>query len=44
MLCDRAEISEPIANRTSTATSVRSLPNMSPTRPRIGVATDAVSR
>ena len=33
MLCDRAAISEPIANRQSTATSVRSLPNMSPTRP-----------
>ena len=44
MLCDRAAMTEPSANRQSTNTSVRSLPNMSPKRPRIGVAIEAVSR
>ncbi len=42
--CDSAPTSEPIANTPSTASSTRSLPNMSPSRPTIGVAIDAVSR
>ena len=43
-LLDSAHISEPTANSPSTTTSMRSLPNMSPSRPRIGVAIDALSR
>ena len=35
------EISVPTASATSTSTSTRSLPYMSPSRPRIGVATEA---
>ncbi len=42
--CDSAQTSEPRANTTSVPSSIRSLPNMSPRRPMIGVATDAVSR
>ena len=34
----------PIANTTRTQTKTRCLPNMSPTRPRIGVQTEAESR
>ena len=39
-----AASSEPTASATSVATKIRSLPIMSPTRPRIGVITDADSR
>jgi hypothetical protein len=39
-----ADTSVPTARIASTATSVCSLPYMSPTRPTIGVATDALSR
>jgi hypothetical protein len=42
--CDSAQMTEPNPNTTSEPTSIRSLPNMSPRRPTIGVATDAVSR
>ena len=42
--CDSAPTSEPIPNTTSTASSTRSFPNMSPSRPTIGVAIEAVSR
>ena len=40
----RAAISEPPPNPASTTSSVRFLPNMSPSRPAIGVATEAESR
>ena len=36
--------SVPPARQTSTTSSIRFLPNMSPSRPAIGVATDAASR
>ena len=39
-----ALIKDPTERATSTATMIRSLPNMSPTRPRIGVAIAALSR
>lgn len=39
-----ALINDPNERATSTATMIRSLPTMSPTRPRIGVATAALSR
>ena len=39
-----AAISVPRASTASTTTSVRFLPNMSPMRPAMGVATDALSR
>ena len=39
-----AAISEPTASATSVATKTRSLPIMSPVRPRIGVMIDADSR
>ena len=39
-----AASSEPAASAISVATKTRSLPIMSPTRPRIGVAIDAASR
>ena len=39
-----AATTEPTASDASTATSTRFLPNMSPRRPRIGVATEADSR
>ena len=35
---------DPMASTASTMTSTRTLPIMSPTRPRIGVKTDAESR
>ena len=41
---ESAEITVPSASATSTITSTRSLPNMSPSRPAMGVATEAVSR
>ena len=41
---DSAEISVPAPSTSSTITSRRSLPNMSPMRPRIGVKIEAVSR
>ena len=40
----RALTNVPDGDRGSTITSTRFLPNMSPSRPRIGVATDALSR
>ena len=43
-LLDSAAINDPTANSPSTTTSMRSLPNMSPSRPRIGVAIEALSR
>jgi hypothetical protein len=42
--CESAQTSEPSAKTESAITSMRSLPNMSPSRPTIGVETDAVSR
>ena len=39
-----AETSVPTQSSASTITSSRSLPYMSPSRPMIGVATDALSR
>ena len=42
--CDSAATSDPSPKTSSVMTSSRSLPNMSPRRPTIGVATDAVSR
>jgi hypothetical protein len=42
--CDIAQTTDPTAKTTSELTSIRSLPNMSPSRPTIGVETDAVSR
>ena len=39
-----AAISEPTASVASATTSIRSLPTLSPTRPMIGVKTDAESR
>lgn len=44
MLVANAAISEPIESATSAATSIRSLPTLSPTRPTMGVNTDADSR
>ena len=41
---ESAEITVPSVSATSTITSTRSLPNMSPSRPAMGVATEAVSR
>ena len=41
---DSALISVPAPSTSSTITSRRSLPNMSPSRPRIGVKIEAVSR
>ena len=41
---DSAEISVPAPSTSSTMTSSRSLPNMSPRRPSTGVKIDAVSR
>ena len=41
---ESAEMTVPTASARSTTTSTRSLPNMSPSRPAIGVATEAVSR
>ena len=42
--CDSAPSSVPAAKTTSVQIRTRSLPSMSPSRPRIGVATDADSR
>ncbi len=42
--CESAQTSEPSAKTESAITSMRSLPNMSPSRPRIGVETEAVRR
>jgi hypothetical protein len=39
--CDIAQTTDPAAKTTSELTSIRSLPNMSPSRPTIGVETDA---
>ena len=39
-----ALINDPTERATRTATMIRSLPSMSPTRPRIGVAMAALSR
>ena len=41
---ESAEITVPTASAKSTTMSTRSLPNMSPSRPAIGVAIDAESR
>ena len=40
----RAASTDPTASATSAATSIRSLPHMSPSRPMIGVKIDADSR
>ncbi len=42
--CDSAQTSVPTEKAPSTRTSTRSLPNMSPKRPMIGVAIEALSR
>ena len=39
-----AATSDPAVSATSTMMSIRSLPNMSPSRPSTGVATDALRR
>ena len=44
MLGATAASSEPTARALSATTSIRSLPTLSPTRPMIGVNTDAESR
>ena len=44
MLVASAAIIEPTASATRATTSIRSLPTLSPTRPTIGVQTDAESR
>ena len=44
MLLASAATSDPNASVTSATTSIRSLPNMSPSRPRIGVKIEALSR
>ena len=41
---DSAHTTEPTANSASETASSRCLPNMSPRRPKIGVATEATSR
>ena len=41
---ERAQTSDPRAKMIRVMTSIRSLPNMSPSRPMIGVATEAASR
>ncbi len=41
---ESAQTNEPTAKKISVTSSIRSLPNMSPSRPMIGVATEAVSR
>jgi hypothetical protein len=41
---DSAATTEPTANSASEIASSRSLPNMSPRRPKIGVAIEATSR
>jgi hypothetical protein len=41
---DSAAISDPRPNVVRVTTSIRSLPSMSPRRPMIGVAIEAVSR
>ena len=43
-LLDSAHTTEPTANSASEIASSRSLPNMSPRRPKIGVAIEATSR
>jgi hypothetical protein len=42
--CETAETSDPSANTLNATTSNRFFPNMSPSRPMIGVATAAVSK
>ncbi len=42
--CESAQTSEPRPKTIRVTTSSRSLPNMSPSRPTIGVAIEAVSR
>ena len=44
MVVDSAPSTEPTATTNRVATRIFFLPNMSPARPRIGVATDAASR
>ena len=44
MLGASAAISEPTVSAASAKTSIRSLPTLSPTRPMIGVKTEAESR
>ena len=42
--CDSAATIDPVPKVTRVATSIRDLPKMSPSRPTIGVATEAESR
>lgn len=42
--CERPASTEPPVSASSVTMSIRSLPTMSPMRPRIGVATEADSR